>query len=84
MLSTTWILAGPVECAGQPGGGGGLKKPYLIWKGFYFRLKSRTPNPKFVGQARHALPTGGAADRRTPPGQKIAKCVVDLATMFVP
>ena len=29
MLSTAWILAGLAECAGKPGGGGGLKPSIL-------------------------------------------------------
>ena len=33
MMSATWILAGLVECAGQPGGGGGLKPSILDLEG---------------------------------------------------
>ena len=33
MMSATWILAGPAECAGQPGGGGGLKPSILDLEG---------------------------------------------------
>ena len=62
MMSTTWVLAGPAECAGQPGGGEGYNPPYLIWKGFDLRLKSRIPKPKLVDLVRLALPTEGAAE----------------------
>ena len=38
MMSTTCILAGLAVCAGQQGGGMGKNPPYLIWKGFDFRI----------------------------------------------
>ena len=40
----------------------GLKPSIFIWKGFDFRIESMIPKPKLVGLARHAPPTGGAAD----------------------